>query len=329
MIVAAGALAGTTAAVSGASSGIGLATARRLHALGASVTGARARGATLIPGARAGRSALDVTRCRTPRAPRSRASSGSTCSSPPRGRTSRAARSTSSTRAGWDAVVGTNLSGVFHLVAAALPALRAARGLVIVVGSVSGAWPDRSGPAYQAAKAGALAFARGAGARGARARLGRALQRRRAGDGRLAAARPAARSRRRPSVRARMLRPEDVAELIAVLAALPPEVRGAGAHRAAVRAAGARPRVAIGTTGERTAHGRRPDRRDRDRPPARRARSAPWRSASCPPRRRSSGSSVPGSSSSASASPPASTCSSRTSPRRSAWSSCGRRSSGC
>jgi NAD(P)-dependent dehydrogenase (short-subunit alcohol dehydrogenase family) len=56
-----------------------------------------------------------------------------------------------------------NLAGVVHTVTAALPALRRARGLVVVVGSVSGQWPDRSGPAYQAAKAGALAFARGAG----------------------------------------------------------------------------------------------------------------------------------------------------------------------
>ena len=124
---------------------------------------------------------------------------------------------------GWDAVVGTNLSGVFHLVDAALPALRAARGLVIVVGSVSGAWPDRSGPAYQAAKAGALAFARGAG-----------LEEHERGSGvRFSVVAPgmvdSALIDKRPEpppddVRARMLRPEDVAELIAVLAALPPEV---------------------------------------------------------------------------------------------------------
>ena len=73
------------------------------------------------------------------------------------------AGSSSSTPADWATLVDTNLSGVFHLVSACLPALRAARGLVILVGSVSGAWPDRSGPGYQAAKAGALAFARAAG----------------------------------------------------------------------------------------------------------------------------------------------------------------------
>ena len=56
----------------------------------------------------------------------------------------------------------TNLDGVYHCVRAALPALRKAKGVVVIVGSVSGSWPDVSGPGYQATKAGVLAFARGA-----------------------------------------------------------------------------------------------------------------------------------------------------------------------
>lgn len=44
---------------------------------------------------------------------------------------------------------------------ALLPALRDTRGDVVLIGSVSGSWTDRSGPAYQASKAGLLALARG------------------------------------------------------------------------------------------------------------------------------------------------------------------------
>jgi NADP-dependent 3-hydroxy acid dehydrogenase YdfG len=64
---------------------------------------------------------------------------------------------------GWDAVIDANLNGPFNALRAFLPALRAARGTVVFVGSVSGAWTDRSGPAYQAAKAGLLALTRAVG----------------------------------------------------------------------------------------------------------------------------------------------------------------------
>ena len=46
----------------------------------------------------------------------------------------------------------TNLTGAFFSVKAFLPALRASRGQVILIGSASGSWPDVSGPAYQASK---------------------------------------------------------------------------------------------------------------------------------------------------------------------------------
>jgi NAD(P)-dependent dehydrogenase (short-subunit alcohol dehydrogenase family) len=67
------------------------------------------------------------------------------------------------THESWDLIIGANLHGPFNLLRAFLGALRAARGTLVVIGSVSGSWPDRSGPAYQAAKAGALALTRGAG----------------------------------------------------------------------------------------------------------------------------------------------------------------------
>ncbi|HEY0129725.1 MAG TPA: SDR family NAD(P)-dependent oxidoreductase, partial [Rubrobacteraceae bacterium] len=56
-----------------------------------------------------------------------------------------------------------NLSGAFYCVKAALPYLREARGLIILISSVSGSWPDMSGPAYQASKAGMIGLARAAG----------------------------------------------------------------------------------------------------------------------------------------------------------------------
>jgi NAD(P)-dependent dehydrogenase (short-subunit alcohol dehydrogenase family) len=63
----------------------------------------------------------------------------------------------------WDALISVNLTGAFNVVHAFRAALREARGDVVLIGSVSGGWPDGSGPGYQAAKAGLLAYARGAG----------------------------------------------------------------------------------------------------------------------------------------------------------------------
>lgn len=63
----------------------------------------------------------------------------------------------------WDALIATNLSGAFYVLRAALDALRATRGLAILIGSVSGSWPDVSGSSYQASKAGMLALSRAAG----------------------------------------------------------------------------------------------------------------------------------------------------------------------
>ncbi len=64
---------------------------------------------------------------------------------------------------GWDRVIDANLNGPFNALHAFLPALRAAQGTVVFIGSVSGSWTDRSGPAYQASKAALLALTRGVG----------------------------------------------------------------------------------------------------------------------------------------------------------------------
>jgi NAD(P)-dependent dehydrogenase (short-subunit alcohol dehydrogenase family) len=63
----------------------------------------------------------------------------------------------------WDAMISVNLSGAFYAIRASLPYLRAARGLVVLISSVSGSWPDMSGPAYQASKAGMTELVHAAG----------------------------------------------------------------------------------------------------------------------------------------------------------------------
>jgi NADP-dependent 3-hydroxy acid dehydrogenase YdfG len=63
----------------------------------------------------------------------------------------------------WDHMLGANLTGPFNVLRAFLPALREARGDVVVISSVSGRYPDQSGPAYQAAKAGVTALTHGGG----------------------------------------------------------------------------------------------------------------------------------------------------------------------
>ena len=64
---------------------------------------------------------------------------------------------------GWDTLISVNLTGAFNVVRAFLGSLRETRGDVVLIGSISGSWPDVSGSGYQAAKAGLLAYARGAG----------------------------------------------------------------------------------------------------------------------------------------------------------------------
>ena len=118
----------------------------------------------------------------------------------------------------WDDLVAVNLTGAFNLVRAALAKLRDSRGDIVIVSSVSARWPDASGPAYQAAKAGLSSFAHAV-----------ALEERENGI-RVCALEPGMVSTaimdKRPqppdaAARARMLVPEDVAEAIAFVLALP------------------------------------------------------------------------------------------------------------
>ena len=63
----------------------------------------------------------------------------------------------------WGQLVDANLNGPFYVLRAFLDALEAAHGTVVIVSSVSGAYTDRSGPAYQAAKGGAIKLSHAAG----------------------------------------------------------------------------------------------------------------------------------------------------------------------
>ena len=218
-------LRGRRALVTGASSGIGLATALALAGLGAEVHGA-ARRVDVMERASAGRFAAhraDVTspdemaalaREVSAAAPLDVAVFSAGTNIPER-------RLRQLTPESWDLLVATNLSSAFYGLRVVLPSLRRPGGLAIFVSSVSAAWPDASGPAYQAAKAGVLAMVRAA-----------ALEELDSGV-RYSTVLPGAVDTpimdRRPEPpdagrRARMLRPDDVAAVCVFLAGLPDHV---------------------------------------------------------------------------------------------------------
>ena len=163
MSVADGALAGKTIAVTGASSGIGLATAQRIHDLGASVTALARRREAMEEGLGdrdVDIRAVDVGDREATAAALDHESLDALVLAAGTNVKDRVLEELSPES--WESLMRTNLDGIYHCVRATLPALRAAQGVVVIVGSVSGSWPDISGPGYQATKAGVLAFARGA-----------------------------------------------------------------------------------------------------------------------------------------------------------------------
>jgi NADP-dependent 3-hydroxy acid dehydrogenase YdfG len=63
-------------------------------------------------------------------------------------------------QAGWDRIIGINLTGALHCTQAVLPQMRSQKGgLIIHVASISGLWGDFSGAAYQASKHGIVGLA--------------------------------------------------------------------------------------------------------------------------------------------------------------------------
>jgi NAD(P)-dependent dehydrogenase (short-subunit alcohol dehydrogenase family) len=163
-----GTLSGKTAVVVGASSGIGLSTAILFADAGAKVHAAARRREAIEEGA-AGRSiaahSLDISDAEAVRRTVEEVgeSDGIDVLVVAAGMNFPERRLEQLTAEKWDRMISVNLSGAFYAVRAALPSLRASRGLVILISSVSGRWPDASGPAYQASKAGMTELAHAAG----------------------------------------------------------------------------------------------------------------------------------------------------------------------
>jgi NAD(P)-dependent dehydrogenase (short-subunit alcohol dehydrogenase family) len=219
-----GTLSGKTALVIGASSGIGLAVANLFAEAGASVHAAARRREAIDEGA-GGRGvvahALDISEKEAVWRfiEEVGEESGIDVLVVAAGMNFPERRLEQLTAESWDAMISVNLSGAFYAIRAALPYLRASRGIVILISSVSGSWPDMSGPAYQASKAGMTELAHAAGfeEHGRGVRFSAVL------PGIVDT--PILDNRPEPppkEVRDRSLKPEDVAAACFFLATLPP-----------------------------------------------------------------------------------------------------------
>ena len=212
-------LEGRAAVVVGASSGVGLAVVRALAAEGARVHALARRAELIEPGQRILPRRLDATDERAVASTLVEIGDADIVVYAA-GTNVKNRRFADLDAAGWRTMVETNLSGAVHVLRAALPGLRRRRGQAVLIASISGRWPDGSGPGYQATKAGVRALAHGLAfeehANGVRvcAILPGAI------DTPLLDKRPVPPT---PEMRAKMLRPEDVAEACLFVLTLRPE----------------------------------------------------------------------------------------------------------
>jgi NAD(P)-dependent dehydrogenase (short-subunit alcohol dehydrogenase family) len=214
-----GTLAGRVCVVIGASTGIGAATARLFAGAGAEVHAAARRRPQLGDGITGHQ--LDVCdRSAVDALARDLEARGAVHAVVVAAGTNLPERSLDSlTPENWDMMLAVNLTGVYNVVHAFLGSLREARGDVVLIGSVSGSWPDPSGPAYQAAKAGLLAFARAAAFEEHANGLRFTTVLPGVVDTPILDRRPAPPP---PEIRAHMLQPEDVAATCLFVVTLPP-----------------------------------------------------------------------------------------------------------
>jgi NAD(P)-dependent dehydrogenase (short-subunit alcohol dehydrogenase family) len=211
-----GVLDGRTALVAGASSGIGLATARAFAGAGATVH-ALARREVPLDGV--GTHQVDISDRAAVHAFASRFDGPLDALVVAAGINFPDRRLEQLTGESWDRMIAINLTGAFNLVHAFLGRLREAGGDVVLIASVSGNWPDVSGPAYQASKAGMQAFARGAGFEEHENGVRFTTINPGVVDTPILDNRPVVPS---PELRARMLAPEDVAAACLFVVGLPP-----------------------------------------------------------------------------------------------------------
>lgn len=163
-----GSLSGKTAVVIGASSGIGLSTATLFADAGAKVHAAARRREVIEEGTgerKISAHTLDISDSDAVwrMVEEIGESDGIDILAIPAGMNFPERRFEQLTAEKWDQMISVNLSGAFYAVRAALPYLRSSQGLVILIASVSGRWPDASGPAYQASKAGMIELAHAVG----------------------------------------------------------------------------------------------------------------------------------------------------------------------
>ena len=155
-------LSGRIAVVIGASSGVGLATAKQFYDAGATVHAAARRKTPLPEDARFHVHTFDLT----DPAAIERGMKAILESGPidvlvyAAGQNVPNRRLAETSLEDWNTVIQVNLSAAFQTLQAALPSLRERHGTAIFISSNSAAWPNLSGTAYQASKTGLFGLTR-------------------------------------------------------------------------------------------------------------------------------------------------------------------------